>query len=157
MLDLILAQAAAPDPQISGAWVLELVAKIFVGIGVLFGAVWLAYKRGQGNPSSETTITNQPLIVREDEDYVTHGELNEHLERIEAGFTELKGDRDEARRVARNALGNVHARINESTTKLDVLAGKVEGINENVGRLVDIAMNRPVGTTIQNQRKKTPN
>ena len=53
----LLAQTA--DTQVSGAWVLELVLKIFSGLGILFAAMWAAYKRGQKNPQAREDFQDQ--------------------------------------------------------------------------------------------------
>src|SRR5690349_3090519 len=93
MLEILtLAQTAAPDPQISGAWALKLVAGIFSGLGVLVAAAWAAYKKGQGNPISETTI-RPPLpevTTREAPVWVAQKDFDDLKEDIDKGFSELK-------------------------------------------------------------------
>lgn len=45
MWDLL--ATAAPDPQVSGTWVLALIGKVFGGLTLLAGAVFGAHKHGQ--------------------------------------------------------------------------------------------------------------
>ncbi len=98
MLDLLtLAAAAAPDPQISGAWVLELVAKIFVGIAVLIGAAWAAWKKAEARfrPKGDVTIQAPipPITVFSASGPVTldqHNALAKRVERVEAEVKEIR-------------------------------------------------------------------
>ena len=54
MIELL---ASAVDPQLSGSWVLQLVAKLFAGFAILIGAAYAAYKKGQANAPTSTERT----------------------------------------------------------------------------------------------------
>ncbi len=137
-----LAQAAPEaDPTISGAWALKLVAGIFTGLGILFTAVWAAYKRGQVNPAHETTlkaplpeVTTRPAAV-----FIVRSEFDELKADMEKNFDELKKAMAEERRIAREAQGRVHSRSDANAVALAELKGEVHGMSKNVERLLTLA------------------
>ena len=137
----LLAQTA--DTQVSGAWVLELVLKIFSGLGILFAAMWEAYKRGQ-TTSSEVTV-KQPVpevTTRVAPEFADQRLLSEHKERTDERFADIAEDIDQ-----------IHTRINALFKVVNVMEGQLSGLSENVSRLLDQAMSLPPGTTSARQRK----
>jgi len=140
LIELLIAQAS--DTQVSGAWVLELVVKIFTGLGVLFAAMWAAYKRGQ--TTSEVTL-KQPVpevTTRQAPEFADQRLLTEHKERTDERFADIAQDIDQ-----------IHTRINALFKVVNLMEGQLGGLNENVSRLLDKAMGLPPGTTATRQRK----
>lgn len=153
-MDLLALATTAPpqDPMISGSFALKLVAGIFSGLGVLFAAVWAAYKRGQGNPASETTIKAPvpTVTVRQEQQWATADEV----ESLRGEIDDLKRDMDrkldrliegqvERGKVAREALNNVHRRLDTATEVTAELKGEVHQISKNVERLLTLATTTP--------------
>lgn len=153
-MDLLALATTAPpqDPMISGSFALKLVAGIFSGLGVLFAAVWAAYKRGQGNPASETTIKAPvpTVTVRQEQQWATADEVQS----LRGEIDDLKRDMDrkldrliegqvERGKVAREALNNVHRRLDTATEVTAELKGEVHQISKNVERLLTLATTTP--------------
>ena len=147
------------------AWVTGFVSMVLVAVFTFLKPLWLREGRKQEQARLQGNVTiDGEVATKERPEFVTRGELTGHVERIESSIQELKDDRDEARKVAREALGKVHLRINETNDaigetnkELGELNGEVKGIGDNVGRLLDLALGRPPGTTTANQRKRTSN
>lgn len=153
-MDLLALATTAPpqDPMISGSFALKLVAGIFSGLGVLFAAVWAAYKRGQGNPASETTIKAPvpTVTVRQEQQWATadevqslRGEIDDLKRDMDRKLDRLIEGQQERGKVAREALNNVHRRLDTATEVTAELKGEVHQISKNVERLLTIATTTP--------------
>jgi hypothetical protein len=147
-----LAETAATDPAISGAWALKLVAGIFSGLGILFTAVWMAFKKGQGSTAVDATVKGPvpEVTVRQATQWATAEEVNA----LRGEIDDLKADVDrkldrliegqvERGRVAREALNNVHRRLDTATEVTAELKGEVHQISKNVERLLTLATTTP--------------
>jgi hypothetical protein len=128
MLLLAAAAAAGPDTQISGAWVLELVAKIFAGLGVLFTAVWVAYRKGDADRKTKgsVTIDGQPIEFKKSAKQVSwsdHNNLVTRVGRMEARLDTMQ-DEQARRHVEMLTAGHEREmRITDAlTNKLDQVA-----------------------------------
>lgn len=141
-----------PDPMISGSLALKIIAGIFSGLGVLFAAVWAAYKRGQVNPANETTIKAPvpTVTVRQEQQWATADEVQS----LRGEIDDLKRDMDrkldrliegqvERGKTAREALNNVHRRLDTATEVTAELKGEVHQISKNVERLLTLATTTP--------------
>ncbi|MCW1884004.1 hypothetical protein OKA04_04640 [Luteolibacter flavescens] len=151
MLDLLLLAAqVAPshDSHVSGDFTLKLVGGIFSGIGVLFAAVWAAYRKGQSSPTTETTIKAPVPVVTVQS--ATVWARQDELAALRADVEELKGDMDhkldrllagqaEERKTARDALGKVHGRADKNAESLAELRGEVKQMSTNLERLLVLA------------------
>ncbi len=136
-----LAEVVAADTQISGNWVLELVAKLFLGLGVLFTAVWAAYKKGQTNQSEVTIKQPVPTVeTREAVTFAARNDLDDHIDRTDKSLTELWDAIDGERKIARDALGKIHRRLDEQSTATAKVQGTVDEVKSNVGKLLDLAL-----------------
>jgi len=148
----ILATTPPPDPQISGEWALKLVGGIFTGLGILFTAVWMAFKKGQGSTAVDATIKGQvpEVTVRTAPQWATADEV----ESLRGEIDDLKRDMDrkldrliegqvERGKVAREALNNVHRRLDTATEVTAELKGEVHQISKNVERLLTLATTTP--------------
>lgn len=119
---------ADADPQISGAWVLELVAKIFAGLGVLFTAVWLAYKKGDADRKTKgsVTIDGQPIEFKKTPQQVSWSDHNNLVIRVGRMEERLDVMKDEQGRRHVEMLTAGHERemrITEAlSNKLDQVA-----------------------------------
>lgn len=145
---LLLILANAVTDSVSGEFALKLVGGIFTGLGILFAAVWAAYKKGQAAPSTETTIKSPvpTVTVQQVQRWATHDELAA----VAVEVAELKSDMDrkldrlldgqqERGKVAREALNNVHRRMDASTEAVAELKGEMKQISSNVERLLALA------------------
>jgi hypothetical protein len=138
--------------MISGQWITAFVVAVIGAIG----AVWIKAKHaGKREGMSENVTLKSPVPrldvnTREDPDYVTHGQLNGHLTRIEDTFEEIKEALNSERGIARLANGNIHKRIDALSERLgerlSSLEGKTIGVADNVNKLLDIALNKKPGT-----------
>lgn len=145
---LILLANTPPDPLISGAFALKLVAGIFSGLAVLITAVWAAYKKGQAAPATTTTLTEPvpTITVQPAMRWATHDELAavsvevaELREDVDKKLDKLLAGQAEERRVAREALGKVHGRSDKNAEALAEMKGELTGLSRNVERLLAIA------------------
>lgn len=149
----------ADAQQMSGEWVLELVAKIFAGLAAIVTAFVGAKIHGDRRAKQErerisrdvNLKTPVPTItVREEDDFVTTTELNRHLGALEKKIEEIKAALDGERSVARVANGNIHKRIDDMSESLGNRLSKTEGVLEGIAattsRLLDLALNRKPGT-----------
>jgi hypothetical protein len=145
---LITLASAAPtaDPQISGNWITAFVIAVITAAG----GIWLSYKRGQANPSHETTIKSPvpTVTVRNEPRWATHDELAavandmaDLREDVDKKLDKLLAGQAEERRVAREALGKVHSRSDANAVALAELKGEMGQINANVQRLLTLATN----------------
>lgn len=135
---------------------LYMSAAVITAIGVAIVGAIKAYRSGVQKGETSRSVTVKPPVPRldvntkEDPDYVTHGQLNGHLTRIEDTFEEIKEALNSERSIARTANGNIHKRIDALSERLgerlSSLEGKTEGVADNVNKLLDIALNRKPGT-----------
>lgn len=134
---------ANADTQVSGAWVLELIAKIFAGVAILIGAAWAAYRKGQATPTMSATIKPPvpTITIREDEQWATQPDLEEHVQRTDKQFSEVWQAIQAERGIARTALGRIHERLDTQSGVTAKLQGSVDEVAKNVDRLLDLAMN----------------
>lgn len=142
-LMMVLAQVtAAADPQISGAWVLELVAKIFGGLAVVVAAVYAGYKKGDADRRTKgsVTIDGQPIEFKKQAPLVTwsdHSSLASRVERLEGHIDKM---RDEQAAQYRSLLESGQERENRIKDKIDVVA------REWHERIDEFFKGRPGGT-----------
>lgn len=146
--------AAAQQQHLTGDWVLELVAKIFGGFAVLIGAAYAAYKKGQANAPTSTettlkspvptvTIKTEPVWASREELAKVQHELKELRTDVDHKLDRLLQGQAERTDVARVALGKVHKRLDDNTEDLALVRGELTQVNQNVGRLLDIALKKP--------------
>jgi hypothetical protein len=138
MMDLI-AQAAAPEAHVPLSAVKMFFAWITPFVVAILGAVGMRRARikgrEEGKASISTTIEGQ-VHTKEQFEPASRGELNE------------------LRREKNNEIDQLHSRMNSAFRILDRLGGTVDGIGDNVGRLLDIQLNLPPGTTAKRTRSK---
>jgi hypothetical protein len=141
---------ASADPMISGNWIIAV-------IGALASAAAMFWGKKQGKrEAQETEVTLKPPVptvrTQEEPEFVTMGEFNGHLKRIEYTFTEIKEALDSERGIARTANGNIHKRIDAMSERLgdrlSKLEGSVEAVADTTSKLLDLALNnkKPGGT-----------
>jgi uncharacterized protein YPO0396 len=94
----------------------------------------------------DAKVTIHPPVptinVKEEVELVTKDELEEHLQRIEKNFEEIKETLKSERNVARQANGNLHARIDKATEQLAEVKGELTGIGKNLALLLELATKR---------------
>lgn len=141
MMPAHLAEAMV-DPQISGNWIIAV-------IGALGSAFALFYGKRQGIKEAANSITiaspvpKIDVTTKEHPDFVTHNQLNGHLERIEDTFNDIKKSLDNERTVARTANGNLHQRIDKVIENQAESRGELKQINLNVQRLLNRSEGKP--------------
>ena len=148
MMMQILAEAATaapspPDTMISGNWITSLVVAVIMACG----GIWLrssGRKAGLKEATNNITIQDQPVSVRTHADpvYAYQDDLEDHIARIDKSFTEVWETIEGERTIARNGLGKIHARLDDQSKVTATLQGSVEEVGKNVGRLLDLALNR---------------
>lgn len=135
------------DFMISGEWLTTIVVAI---IGAL-GGVWMRAKKAglaeaTNNVTLQSPVPRFGVDMREDPEFVTHNQLNGHLDRIESTFEEIKESLAGERGIARLANGNLHKRIDAMSEKfgdrLSNLEGTSRGVKETVDKLLDIALGK---------------
>lgn len=149
MTQLLAAASASPDTLISGNWIIAVIGALATGAALVIGKF---QGRKQGLQEATNNVTLQSPVPRfgvdmkEDPDFVTHNQLNGHLDRIEATFEEIKDALDGERGIARVANGNIHKRIDALSERLgdrlSNLEGTSRGVKETVDKLLDIALGK---------------
>ncbi len=142
MIPQLLADAA-PDPMISGNWIIAV-------IGAIAAAVSLFIGKKVGKDSATRDITIRPPVptvrTQEEPEYVTLEIFNGHLARIEGSFAKIEQALDSERGIARLANGNIHKRIDALSEKmgerLGVMEGTLKGVAETTHTLLDIALGK---------------
>lgn len=136
---------ANADAMISGDWVLKLVGALFTGAALVLGR-YLGRKEIQ-NESSVTLKKPVPTIqTREEPAWATKPDLDDHIDRTDQHFKEVWEAIQGERGVARVALGRIHERIDEQSLATARVQGTVDEVKSNVGKLLDLALNRKPGT-----------
>ena len=129
--------AAAPDPMISGNWLIAILGALSTAAAALIGKNRVdAAKREATN----TTIDGQPLTISLVETLATKEEMKELEGRLVTELKKLENAMTSERSVARVANGNLHARIDKSAESLAEMKGQLSQISANTDRLIDMAM-----------------
>ena len=117
-------------PQIL-AWVTGFVSMVLVAVFTFLKPLWLREGRKQEHArlQGSVVIEGQPIGMKMHPEYATRAEL----ELMRSKFDD--------------EIDGAHSRISAAFRGLDTVRGKLEGIDENVGRLLDIALRQPPGTT----------
>jgi hypothetical protein len=141
------AAAAKPDFMISGNW---LIGALVVLIPVI-GGVWLKGRdvgRRLGENAREVTLKKPvpTVVTREEAAWATKPDLDEHINRTDKHFAEVWDAIQGERGIARVALGRIHERIDEQSLATARVQGTVDEVKSNVGKLLDLALNRKPGT-----------
>lgn len=68
-----------------------------------------------------------------------------------------RGTTEEKFKAVAEDIDQIHTRINALFRVVNNLEGQFEGVNQNVGRLLDRAMGLPPGTSVPPRQRKTPN
>jgi hypothetical protein len=157
MMDLI-AQAAAPEGHVPlsalkmfFAWITPFVVAIIGALGMRKARL---KGREEGKASMSMTVDGQPIETKHSPIFVEAKILDDHLDRIDQQIRDLWEGISEDRKTARDSLGKVHKRIDDAVGQLNQLDGRAEGIEGITGRLLDIQLGLPQGTTVREQRKK---
>lgn len=141
-MQLLAEVAAKAEPMIPGNWLTAFVVAV-IGAGA---AAWARMSgRKQGAKEARAVILQSPvptIRTQEEPEYVTNDTLNRHLERIDGSIREIKHAQDSERGVARDALGKIHMRLDVQSKVTATLQGSVEEVGKNVGRLLDLALQR---------------
>ena len=117
-----LAQAAGADPLISGQWLIGIVGAIASGAALIIGKI-----QGRREAQASDVTLRRPVPTIETREKPAWA-LKSDLEALAA-----KHDRN---------IHNVHARLDDQVKALARLEGTAASTSENVGKLLDIAMNR---------------
>jgi hypothetical protein len=141
MMTQLMAEVAGADPMISGNWLIGLIGALCTGAAAIIGKVM---GRKEGENSREVTVKKPvPTIqVREEAQWATKPDLEDHKNRTDKGFREVWEAIDGERKVARNALGNIHARIDKQVESLAKMEGSLESLETTTGKLLDLALGK---------------
>jgi hypothetical protein len=136
----LLAQAAADaDPMISGKW---LIAAAVAIIGAVGGVLLKRWGLEQGRSERHVTIADQPISFSQASPAATQTDLDAHIERVDKQISDIWVAIQAERGVARTALSRIHERLDLQSKVTATLQGSVEEVGKNVGRLLDLALNR---------------
>lgn len=144
----VLANSPTPQPDfmISGNW---LIGALIALIPVL-GAVWIKAKQAGRTEAQESTVTVKKPVptvtIREEAHWATKPELEAHEERTTNELKQIWEAIDGERKIAREALGRIHTRLDNQSTATATLQGTVNEVGQNVARILDVMMNRKPGS-----------
>ena len=134
--------------MISGNW---LIGALLLLIPVI-GGVWIKAKaagRSEGETSRQVTLKKPvpTVVTREEPAWATKPDLEDHEERTKQEFAQLWEAIDGERKIARDALGRIHGRLDKQSEATAKVQGTVDEVKSNVSKLLDIALQRkPPGT-----------
>lgn len=133
-----------PDQMISGKWIIAVIGALATAASLVIGKARekQAHERGLRDGRTKVEVEGS-LHTKEHVELVTKGQLDEHLERIEGNFKEIKHSLDSERGVAREALRRTHERLDTVMDNQAVSRGELKQINLNVQRLLDRTDGKP--------------
>lgn len=140
-MQLLAEAAAAPDTMISGKWLLAIIPAVIAALG----AVWVKAKNAGIREATNNITIQSPVpevTTRSAKQYAENAALLAHEGRTAESLAQVAQDIDQ-----------IHTRINAAFHKLDTLDGSVEGIREITGKLLDLALHLPQGTSAIRSRK----
>lgn len=145
LFPLLIAQAAPPDPMISGNWIIAVIGAVAAGIALVIGK-----KQGRAE-AAESNVTIKPPVptvrTQEEPAWATRPDLIELIDRTDRQFGEVWEAIQAERGIARTALSRIHERIDAQSNATAKLQGSMDEVKGTLGRLLDIALNRkPPGT-----------
>jgi hypothetical protein len=97
--------------------------------------------------SLKTPVPQLDVTTREHPEFVTHQQLDGHLQRIEATFSEIKEALDGERGIARTANGKIHQRIDALSERFGDRLSKLEGVSQAVKETTDKLLDLALGKT----------
>ena len=125
--------------MISGNWIIAVIGAIASGAALFWG-------QHQGKKeATETKISNQPIRIHDESPSATQDELRELKEDIDKRLQKIEQALLDERTVARQANGNIHARIDKQSETMAEMKGELHQVGSNVRALLDIAMKRNAG------------
>lgn len=139
MIDL-LANAAQTDPLISGNWIIALIGAVAAGIALVVGKI-----QGRKEVESRDVTLKKPLPTlqtREEPQWATKPELENHIERTDKQFSEIWNAIQQERGVARESLSKIHSRIDFQSNATAAVQATVNEVRQTVSTLLDLALHR---------------
>ena len=138
MLNLIAETATAPDPMISGNWIIGL-------IGALTSLATLLIGKRQGiKEAADAHVTLKkpvPTIqTREEPAWATKPDLEDHIDRTDAHFAEVWKRFESDRAVARESANNMHKRLDKQSEATAGVAAALQEVKETTRTLLDLAL-----------------
>lgn len=119
-------------------------------LGIAIAAVVKAYRSGvqKGSSTTETTLKKPvpTLTVREEAQWATKPDLDDHIERTDKHFAEVWNRFESERGVARDSANNLHRRLDKQSEATAAVQASLNEVKETTGKLLDIALNRKPGT-----------
>lgn len=128
--------------MIPGEWIIGLIGAVATGIALVVGKL-------QGRKEAETreVTVKKPMPtveIREQDRWATRPELEEHKLRTDKQIKELHSRIEDDRATAREALGRIHSRIDNQSEATAELKGSVDGVAQNVDKLLTLALHRNI-------------
>ncbi len=126
---MLLAQAAhqapsAPDPMISGNWLITLIGALFSGAALVLGKYW---GRTAERQQRTVTISGQPVQFQNTPAAVTVNDLGDLTRRMGVAESEIRGLRDEQSKHYKQLLESGHEREIRIINKMDEEAREWHG------------------------------
>lgn len=138
MIPFLADAVTAPDPMISGNWIITLIGALVSGAALLLGK---AQGKKEAREKRSVTLEDQPISFAHQSPAATQAEVGELKRDMDGRLSKIETALAEERSIARNAIGNLHARIDKSTEALAEVKGEIRQIGDNVSRLLELAMN----------------
>jgi hypothetical protein len=110
-------------------------------IGAVASAIALVIGKRQGRQevveSRTVEIEGQPLAFRHEEPLATVKALDDLRRDVDSRLGRIEEELGEQRATARNANGNLHARIDKVSENLSGVKGSLDEVNKNVRLLLE--------------------
>lgn len=117
--------------------------QLLAGLALILALILLASKVKAlftEKKPSRVTVENDDLKVSKSVEVATKTEVYQMGYRLEGDIKEIREDLAEQRKNAREALGKVHARIDQLATNSDTISGTLGSVAENVKLLLQKAL-----------------
>jgi hypothetical protein len=141
-MELMANAGGGDDLMISGKWLIALAVAVIPALG----AVWIKAKAlGQKEAQEASVTVKKPVptvTIREEAQWATRPELEDHIERSDKQFCEIWQAIQAERGIARTALSRIHERLDNQTTATATLQGTVDEVKGTVAKLLDLALGK---------------
>jgi hypothetical protein len=140
------AQVGAPASNygsISGELVIGIIGAIATGWALVRGKTREKVAHENGKREGLTTVEVQGNVnTKEHVELVTKAQMDERLDAMEGDISAIKASLEKDRDTARDSLGKVHKRLDTVVENQGLNRGELNGIRDNVARLLDLATKR---------------
>jgi hypothetical protein len=137
-----LAEAAGANDMVSLGALGAFIGTVLTAVGVFLARNKYKEQGAREALSRTVTIADQPVSFTQTAAPASQNDLDEHIARTDKQISSIWEAIQTERGIARTALSRIHERLDMQSKVTATLQGSVEEVGKNVGRLLDLALNR---------------